>query len=312
MKTKRYAIGVDVGGSHISSRVFDLRLNKLVEDSGRHLAINNEGSKQELLDTFEALIQPTIQKYKNEELAGVGIAMPGPFDYDKGIGLFSGENAKYVQLKNVDVRGELSQRLGMAPTDIRFINDATAFAIGEYFSGELKEAHNAIAITLGTGFGAAFLSNGIPVLVDERVPKGGCLWYLPFEEGIADDYFSTRGLIARFERLSQRKVAGVKEIADLFEEEPAAQEVFADFGKQLAVFMGPWLKRFEADKLLIGGNISNAFGLFKTPLVSHLHSMGVRTLVLESHLLENAAFVGAAALLNDDFFTSIKDQLQHM
>ncbi|MBR8537661.1 ROK family protein [Carboxylicivirga sediminis] len=312
MQTKRYAIGVDVGGSHISCKVFDINENILLNQKERHLPIDNMGSMEAILDAFEALIKPALEQLATSELAGVGLAMPGPFDYVKGIGLFSGENAKYVNLNNVDMKEALSQRLNIRPDNIRFVNDATAFAIGEFFSGNLKGSHNSLAITLGTGFGSAFLQNGIPVINDERVPEGGCLWYLPFENGIADDYFSTRGLVERYEAHSNKRVSGVKDIAELYNDDLAAERVFTDFGKQLAAFLSPWFESFQVDRLLIGGNISKAFSLFNEVLNEALLAQGLEVDVVQSQLLEDAAFIGAGALLNDEFYSSISEQLKYM
>jgi glucokinase len=312
MQTKRYAIGVDVGGSHISCKVFDIKYNKLLNDKERHLTIDNMGTKEAILDTFEALIKPVLEQLATSELAGAGLAMPGPFDYVKGIGLFSGENAKYVNLKNVNMKEALSQRLNINPDSIRFVNDATAFAIGEFFSGNLKGSQNSLAITLGTGFGSAFLQNGIPVINDKRVPEGGCLWYLPFENGIADDYFSTRGLVERYEAHSNNRVSGVKDIAELYNDDLAAERVFTDFGKRLAAFLSPWLESFQVDRLLIGGNISKAFSLFNEVLNDELRTKGLKVDVVQSQLLEDAAFIGAGALLNDEFYSSISEQLKYM
>ncbi len=312
MQTKKYAIGVDVGGSHISCKVFDINENILLNQKERHLTIDNMGSKETILDTFEALIKPALEQLETSDLAGVGLAMPGPFDYVKGIALFSGENAKYVNLNNVNLKEALSQRLNISADSIRFVNDATAFAIGEFFSGNLRGSHNSLAITLGTGFGSAFLQNGVPVINDKRVPEGGCLWYLPFENGIADGYFSTRGLVERYEAHSNKRVSGVKDIAELYNDDPAAERVFTDFGQKLATFLSPWLKSFHVDRLLIGGNISKAFSLFNEVLNEELTAQGLKVDVVQSLLLEDAAFIGAGALLNDAFYSSISEQLKYM
>ena len=78
-----------------------------------------------------------------ENIQGVGFAMPGPFDYVKGIPLFTGENGKYENINGIDVPVELRNYLGLsADFKIRFINDATAFAIGEDQVGKAKDFEN--------------------------------------------------------------------------------------------------------------------------------------------------------------------------
>lgn len=309
---KKYAIGIDVGGSHISCKYYDLLTNQLIEDSLKHLPLNNLGSKEEVFSTFVQLLKPCVDDLGDEQLAGIGLAFPGPIDYENGIGLFNGDNSKYLSLYKVNIRQELSDRLGIGSGKIRFINDATAFAIGEYKLGALKDAQRALAITLGTGFGAAFLEKGIPVIDDDRVPGGGCLWHLAFAQTIADDYFSTRGLIERFKSLSGINVQGVKEMAELYDSNETASSVFKDFGIQLAILLKPWLLSFEVDKLVIGGNISKAYKLFEEHLINTLSQDGIQLTVSPSHFLEDSAFIGAASLMDDSYYNTLLPQLKLM
>ena len=62
--------------------------------------------------------------------------MPGPFDYEKGIALFTHEVSKYENLYETDVAKEIRERLDIdAKYDLRFMNDATSFAVGEAWAG---------------------------------------------------------------------------------------------------------------------------------------------------------------------------------
>jgi len=312
MSKRKIAIGVDVGGSHISCKTYHLVSKQLVVGSLRSLPINNAGSLAEIIDSFKQLLAPVVINIAKDEMAGIGIAMPGPFDYYKGVALFSGTNAKFTQLNKVNMRRALAESLGLAPDFIRFINDATAFAVGEYFNGSLQGTNTSLAITLGTGFGAAFLEKGIPVIEDARVPKEGCLWYLPFAEGNADDYFSTRGLTKRFNALSGQAVEGVKAIADQHNTNSEAKAVFHDFGFKLIDFLKPWLQSFSVEKLVIGGNISKAFALFQGSMSTALKQEKLDVAIASSELLEDAAFIGAASLMDNDFYQSIEAELKHM
>ena len=121
--------------------------------------------------------------------------MPGPFDYVNGISLFKGENGKYENTYGMNVPKMLNDFLAL-PEQIkcRFINDATAFAIGEDQVGKAKNYKRSLSVTLGTGFGSAFIKNGLPVVEGEEVPEGGCLWHLPFENGLAGGFLKKRGV----------------------------------------------------------------------------------------------------------------------
>jgi glucokinase len=309
---KQISIGVDVGGSHISCAAYDLTNKMLITESISHTALNNQGSKEEIVNAIGTVLRLCVSKIEADNLVGIGIAMPGPFDYVNGIGLFTGANAKFQSINQVNLRAEIQENIGLKRIPIRFINDATAFAIGEYFLGKLIGAKQTLAITLGTGLGSAFLSEGIPVIVEDTVPENGCIWHLPLENGIADDYFSTRGLIHRFYERSGKKVKGVKEIVDLAKENIEAEELFSDFGKKLALFLSPWVKRFSVETIVFGGNISKASYLFNNAVNEQFKEADLFVKIEYSDLQESAAFVGGAQLLNEEFWSSVKEQLEYM
>ena len=66
-------------------------------------------------------------------ISGLRLAFPGPFDYENGISLLQGLD-KYDTLYKVNLREELCKHLPefhLCPNEIKFINDAAAFALGE-------------------------------------------------------------------------------------------------------------------------------------------------------------------------------------
>ncbi|MCL3779325.1 ROK family protein [Prolixibacteraceae bacterium JC049] len=311
MVARDLAIGVDVGGSHISCATCSLHSGSLVQNSIETTTINNKGSKEELLFQFELLLNKCIKNIDVKRLKGIGIAMPGPFDYEKGIGQFSGENAKFINLNGVNLKEELERRLELKDIFIRFINDATAFAIGEFLKGKLQGTKRALAITLGTGLGAAFLANGIPIITGEEVPQDGCIWHLPFDTGIADDYFSTRGLVNRYYQKTGVTLNGVKELAMCAKNDSVAIDVFAEFGENLIGVLLPWLIKFGVETVVLGGNISNASHLFHKSMMKRLKKENISVNIEFSDLQESAAFLGSAYLLHDEFWKAVKEEFKY-
>ena len=107
---------------------------------------------------------------------------------------------KYDALYGVDLRQELLHRLsgagleGLEGEDIRFINDVSAFALGEMYFGNARGAEKAMFICIGTGCGSAFGVEGR--LADEStpgVPPKGYVYPVPFLDSCIDDYLSKRG-----------------------------------------------------------------------------------------------------------------------
>lgn len=310
---KNIAIGVDVGGSHVSCMAYDLIEKKLLAQTFAETDLDNHGQPDEIISSWGSVIKKTIEIVGIEKVAGIGFAMPGPFDYVNGISRFKGQNGKYENTFGLNVPVELRKMLQL-PEDfkIRLINDATAFAIGEDQVGKAKKYTRSLSVTLGTGFGSAFIKNGLPVVEGVEVPENGCVWHLPFEDGIADDYFSTRGLLGRFEKVTGQKLKGVKQIAELTSTSQQAQDLFDDFGEKMGVLLQPWIEKFGIEILVMGGNISRAYHLFGKSLHAYLDKTELKMDVAVSELKETAAFIGSATLVDDEFYNKVLPALPKM
>src|ERR1035437_6163729 len=239
---KKYAIGADIGGSHISCAVIDLEKETIIRESFATQKVDNQASADDILESWAIALKKSIKHIDSNQLAGIGFAMPGPFDYEKGIAMFTESVAKYQKLHGINVALRLKELLGLGEgTDVRFMNDASAFAIGEAWIGKASKVDRSLSITLGTGFGSAFVDNGVVVVERDDVPKLGCVWHLPYNGGIADDSFSTRWFIKRYAEKSNIQTTGVKEIADKAVTDPIAKEIFVEYGTHLGEFLAPWL-----------------------------------------------------------------------
>jgi glucokinase len=195
---------------------------------------------------------------------------------------------------------------------IRFINDATAFAIGEDWIGKAEGATRSLSITLGTGFGSAFMRDGIPVAHGDEVPDQGCLWHVPFEDGIADDYFSTRGIVSRYNLRTGEDARSAKDVADAAGTNEKAISIFEDFGEKLVILLKPWFIKFGVEVLVIGGNISRAFDLFSPSLKANLSKEGLNVNVEISDLKDTASIIGSSRLCKSDFWDKVSPLLKNM
>lgn len=313
MNKRHIAIGIDIGGSHISCGAVDLEINQLIQGTCFEAKVDSQALAEDILNSWAGAIKRSIEAVGINHLAGIGFAMPGPFNYATGIALFKGDNEKYPNLYGVNVVSEIRARLGIpADVPVRFINDATAFAVSEAWIGVGKGISRLIALTLGTGFGSAFIADGIPVLEGDSVPELGCVWHLPFKDGIADDYFSTRWFEKKYLQLTGRKVNGVKEIAQLFDTDENARKLLAEYGSNMGDFLAPWIKKFGATHIVIGGNIAGAYDKFGQYLVEAFANNQVECGVSLSVLKENAAIIGSARLVDEDFFAEVGPLLPKM
>jgi glucokinase len=306
------AIGADIGGSHIYSAAIDLSTHKIIIGTAREEKINNKASAGEILDGWSRALSGSLSKIDNSRLAGIGFAMPGPFDYANGIAMFE-RVEKFESLYGINVSNELRKRMHLAESvPFRYINDATAFAIAEAWVGKAGNFDKMIALTLGTGFGSAFLNKGIPVTEGDTVAEMGCVWHIPFKDGIADDYFSTRWFTRNYLEKTGKTVNGVKDIADAIENEPAAKALFEEYGSNMGHFLAPWIRRFDAKVIVMGGNITGAFDLFGNFLAKALADNNLTVQLLLSDLKEDAAVMGSARLIAEDYWPHVKDLLAKM
>lgn len=302
-----YSIGVDVGGSHVTCAVVHIQEGRLLEGTEARAAYHHEAPASEILQCWAQALNQTLEQVKLDQLAGIGFAIPGPFDYAKGI---SEMRHKFPKLFGLHIPSVLQPLLHTEyPLTMRFLNDASAFAVGEAWLGEGKGYQNVVAITLGTGFGSAFTRHGVPVVKGPTVPKEGCLWHLPFQEGIADDYFSTRWFVQEYAKRSGETLPGVKELIDRADQEPLIRELFVIFGHNLAACLSRPLQLFEAEVLIIGGNIAHGLPLFQDVFEADLIKNGVKLRVCASRLKEHAALIGGARLLDDAFWQRVSAEL---
>lgn len=313
MIKKEIAIGTDIGGSHISCAAIDLVKKVIINDSFSENKVDNKGTEKEILNAWSNALQNCLNKLPAGQLKGIGFAMPGPFNYENGIALFEGANDKFENLYNVDIGKRLKELLKLDDSIfLRFMNDASSFAVGEAWMGKSACYRRSLAITLGTGFGSAFIDEGIPVVQGENVPDSGCVWHLKFKESIADDYISSRWFINTFEKKTGRKADGVKDLAELSHTDPLVASMFDEYGSNLATILHPWIKKFGVEVIVIGGNISGAYPQFQSAFKETLAKEGLNPIVEISLLKEDAAIIGSARLIEDEFWESIKPILKYM
>ncbi len=299
-------IGVDIGGSHITSAAIDLGKLNLIPNTIFTNKINNKASKEDILKSWSFVINQTIKSIPECDNIKIGFAMPGPFHYASGLAMFE-NNDKYENLYNVSIPEELPKYLDCSNVELRFLNDATSFGVGVSQVGKAKYNKKVIAITLGTGFGSCFITEGVPQVTSSDVPEGGCLWDKPYKDGIADDYFSTRWFISKYLEISGEEVSGVKEIVQINDD--FSKKVFSEFSLNIVEFLTPVIEQYEPELIILGGNVSNASEHFIPQLERELKNKNLKTKFTVSTLMEEAALIGSARLFDSYFWDQVKNDL---
>jgi len=274
-------IGVDIGGSHITAAHIDAADFKIVKSSLiRERVASMEGADVIIKAWVDALTPLIVNS--GEEKVHIGIAMPGPFDYQKGISLMKGTK-KYDSLYEMNVLEILSQKLGIPEDHILFRNDAESFLHGELASGAVAGEKRALGITLGTGLGSASNCKGSTVDSDRA--------FIPFKNSIAEEYISTRWFSNRYKELTGEDIKNVESLL-ASGNQPIIDQIFEEFGQNLALFLNDFIAEENPDVVVIGGNIAKTWDYFIPVVLKHLNNKEV--VLKQSTMWEDAALVGAA------------------
>ncbi|MDX2973391.1 ROK family protein, partial [Kribbella solani] len=126
---------------------------------------------------------------------GLAIALPGPFDFATGVAWYRGQG-KFDQLYGFDLGAALRTELGIER--VMFMNDAEAFAVGEWTAGQVRGVERCLGVTIGTGIGTAFLADGRVVRDGNTVPPGGELYKTKYAGKPLEDSISARAIQRRY------------------------------------------------------------------------------------------------------------------
>ncbi len=285
--TNSIVLGADIGGSHITAGLIEMKTRTIIPNSIKRTKVNSADSAENIIAAWSSLIKEATN---NSPDIRIGIAMPGPFDYEVGISYIKGL-AKYESLYGKNVKILLAKAVGVPVQHIRLKNDAGCFLQGETFAGVGQGYSRAIGLTLGTGLGTAAYKNGVADDAD--------LWKTPLYGDIAENSISSRWFVKRYNELTGKEIRDVKHLCELLETTPELQSLFDEFAKSLADFLTFFIKQEDPEVIVIGGNIANASHLFLPAVQEHLAKRSLNIPIKKSNLGEHAVLLGSAALWNE-------------
>ncbi len=260
---------LDVGGTHVTAALVDLSAGRVVPGATTRRSLDGAAPARVLLD----IIVSCANDVKPQEGAPWGVAVPGPFDYETGVARFEGVG-KFDALNGVDVGAVLRHELRGRPRKVAFVNDAIAFAIGEWAFGAGRGHDRMVGITLGTGVGSGFLDRGSSVASGPRVPVRGEVYRLLIDDRPLEDTVSRRALLRDYaERRPETPCRDVRDMATRAHDGDAvANQVLRDAFTRLGLALAPWLSRFGATALVVGGSISRSWDLVHPALIAGINA----------------------------------------
>lgn len=312
----KYYIGIDIGGTNLSTGVVDE--NYKIVGRGK-IKTDSERPYEEIIkDIIESVnIAVSDAKIDMGDVRWIGAGCPGTCNTETGIVEYSNN----LHWNNVPLLDDIEQAFGKK-TYIE--NDANAAAFGEFLAGAAKGAKNAVIITLGTGVGAGIIINGrifsgtnfaggeighTVIVVDGYECTCG-------RKGCFEAYSSARGLV-RMTREAMEKHPASKihqlveadgrisartafNAAKMLDED--GQAVVDRYIKALACGVTNTINVFQPDILAIGGGVCNEGDNLLIPLkklvAEQIYSKNSKknTEICLCSLGNDAGIIGAAML----------------
>ena len=275
---------VELGGSHVSATRVDPATWTARDEAPPAWRVNPQGGARDLVGAV------AVAARSAGPLSGTPLclAVPGPFEYATGIGRYTGVG-KFGTLNGIDVRAALLDALDSPegrPAEITFVNDAVAFAVGEWLAGAGRGMDRIAGITLGTGVGSAFIDRGRAVQDGPSVPPQGRADLLEIGGRPLEETVSTRAVV----RAYRRPAAGVLDVIR------AGDAAALGAYHRLGVALAPWIRSFGAQAVVVGGAVARSWDVIEPLLTGGLTEGGAAVDVLAAAHPRTAAHVGAAWL----------------
>lgn len=308
---KKYCFGVDIGGTTVKIGLFDTEGSVLDK---WEIPTRTENAGEQILPDVAQALQKKLdeKKISKDEVAGVGVGVPGPVDKDGiiheavnlGWGVFS-------------IRDTLQELCGLP---VRAGNDANVAALGEMWKGGGQGYRNLVLVTLGTGVGGGIIING--EMLSGSTGAGGEIGHIHIQDGEPDacgcgnhgcleQYASATGIV----RLANRRLAATEADSVLRSKNISAKSVFdavkagdavaIEIAEEFGAYLGKGLAAIAGvvnpEAFVIGGGVSKAgeilFDYIKENYQKYVFH-GSRSAKFELATLGNdAGICGAAKLI---------------
>lgn len=308
---KKYVIGVDLGGTKISTAISTIEGNILANVV---LPTKAEEGEVAVLGRIIQSIDEVIvgSSTSIDEVEAIGIGSPGPLDAKKGI-IITTPNLPF---KDYNLVQPLKEKYNIP---VYLDNDANAAAIGEYMFGAGKGKESIIYFTVSTGVGGGAVldgkvyrghtSNALEIghtTVDPNGPRCncgnlGCLEAMSSGTAIAK---KGKEAVSTNVETSLKKYDTITSY-EVFKEAEAGDEVAKDIIDNALTYLGIGVANaiatFDPEMIIMGGGVSKAgdivFDTVKKVVNKRcFKSMAESCEIVPAGLGSDAGVVGAVAL----------------
>ncbi|MBO4413374.1 MAG: ROK family protein [Clostridia bacterium] len=315
---KRFAIGVDLGGTNIKAGLVELTGEKpeIVLKKSIPTALPRPASEicRDIADLCGVICEEA--GISLSDVGTVGVGSPG--SVSGGIV----HNAENLGFSEVPLRDMISDLIG-GDIGVSLANDANAAAYGELVAGCGVGCSSIIAVTLGTGVGGGIVldgkivegHNGAAGEIGHIIIKSGGRLCACGCRGCLEAYCSATALIAEtkekiilhpesmLRELSEKNGISGKTAFDAARlGDLVAKEIIGEYVENLAAGVASVIQMFQPEVVCIGGGISKEGEGLIAPLRDRVYSMVYqdvsieRTRIVAAQLGNDAGIIGAASI----------------
>lgn len=290
-------LSIDAGGTFLKAALVYSN-GIIIKNSLIKIPIDSYGSAENIKSTYTQIALLGIEEAKkyNLILKGIGVSIPGPFNYNDGVSLMK---HKYASIYGISIRPWFEQVAGKVP--IRFVHDSNAFILGATWGGRYSNFKRIAAVTIGTGLGFASMFNS-KLFTNSQGGPGISIYARPYRGKTAEEYVSRRAIIAHYKELvpEVENDIDVIDIANLARAgQTQAVKTFEDIGTYLAEILHDVIYYNAFECLILGGAISKSSDLFIPTLSQGLSDVPTLTVIEQAEDIDNAPLLGVAKAILD-------------
>ena len=302
---KRYIVGVDLGGTNTKVGLIyrNTVLKKEVLSTGDFFSPASLISA--LTDSITRILN--VCSIRKAMLAGIGVGLPGPVDFLKGIVHYFPNIEGWHE---VPLRRIMQKKTGLP---VWVDNDANLMCLAESRAGAAKGKKNVVGVTLGTGVGGGILINGS--LYRGCAFAAGEIGHMPINESgplcncggraCLERYIGNKRILEKAKECFKRDISLERLSLLAREGNLKARMIWREVAAHLGVALAQIANLLNPEIIVIGGGVaeSGAFLFDNIRKVVRERSMSVQSgslKIVKAKLGNDAGIVGAALLVKEE------------
>lgn len=238
---------IDVGGTFIKYG--------LIDEECQLTKTSKIKTPYESQEHFFKTLQNIYLSYRNENIQGIAMSVPGKIDIEKGVMLTSGA---LVYLEGLELAEKLSALCDHLPVSVE--NDGKAAALCESWVGQAKDCQSCVVLIFGSGVGGGIVMNhqvlrGLDLIAGEFSPV-----FVDLHQGNYQSFageYSTLAVVKKIQNMKEDENIDGEQMMQLYrQQDEKVVAVLEDWFDAIAKFCYNIDCIMNPECFCIGGGIS--------------------------------------------------------